>query len=265
MPFTMRKLGKTGITVSPFGIGGGYGASAKVLESGLEAGINTFFFAPIFPTYTPMMLWIRALPPSKKEKINIFSASYFWRIPYSIERTVKRHLSWLKAEKLDVFFLGWTSSISQDSTFDTLLKLKDRKLIRYIGISAHNRKLIPEMIKKYPIDVVMVRYNIIHRGAENEVFPYIKDQGLIAFNALKHGAVLKQNKNWDESKGKFPSAEEAYRFVLSNNKVHLCIAGPRRTSDTKTLQAAISGGPLDEERKKELCAYGNFLYQQKVT
>lgn len=261
MSYKNRILGRTGLNVSPFAIGGGYGAGKKILESAFESGFNTFFFAPIFPTYTPMMLWLRSKFPSMRDKINLFTASYFWKLPFSIERTIRRHLSWLRTDYIDVFFLGWTSSKTQDSTFDSLLKLKEKKLIRFIGISAHNRKLIPELIKKYPIDVVMVRYNIIHRGAEKEVFPYIKSQGVIAFNVLKHGKVLKKEKNWDERNGKFPTAEEAYRFAFTNKSVHLCLAGPRTLSHIETLRSAMANGNLEDKRISELRAFGDFLYK----
>lgn len=261
MSFQNRTLGRTGLTVSPFGVGGGYGARKEILESAFEAGINTFFFAPIFPTYTPMMLWLRSKFPIHRDRINLFTASYFWRIPFSIERTIKRHLNWLKTDYIDVFFLGWTSSISLESAFETLHKLKEKKLIRFIGISAHNRALISQLLKKYPVDVIMVRYNIAHRGAEKEVFPYVKDQGVIAFNALKHGRILKKHKNWDEKNGKFPTVEEAYRFVLSNENVHMCLAGPRKQSHIEVIKSAMKNGVLPGSRHKELCDYGDFIYK----
>lgn len=262
MSFKNKKLGRTGLYVSPFAIGGGYGAGKEILERAFESGINTFFYAPIFPTYTPMMLWLRSKFLQNRDKINLFTATYFWRIPFSIERTVKRHLRWLKTDYIDVFFLGWTSSIAQESAFDTLLRLKEKRLIRFIGISAHNRKLIPELIKKYPVDVVMIRYNIIHRGAEKEVFPFIKDQGVIAFNVLKHGKVLKRDKDWNENNGKFPTAEEAYRFALSNENVDLCLAGPSKPEHVEIIKNAIKNGPLQKERYRELCEYGDFLYKK---
>lgn len=145
MSFKNRTLGRTGLNVAPFGIGGGYGASKQILEFAFESGINTFFYAPIFPTYTPMMLWLRSKFPAMRDKINLFTASYFWRLPFSIERTIKRHLNWLKTDFIDVFFLGWTSSLIQDSAFDSLLKLKDKKLIRFIGT-------IKNVIKNGPLD-----------------------------------------------------------------------------------------------------------------
>ncbi len=255
-----RVLGRTKLVVSPFGIGGGYGASREILESAFESGINTFFFAPIFPTYIPMMLWLRGKFPALRDKINLFTASYFWRLPFSIDRTIYRHLKWLRTDYIDVFFLGWTSSMAQDRAFEALLKLKEKKLIRFIGISAHNRALFPALINKYPVDVLMVRYNIEHRGAEKEVFPYVKDRGVIAFNALKHGRILKKDKKWDESRGKFPTAEDAYRFVLSNKNVDMCLAGPSKLSHIETIKNAISAGPLEGKRISELCAYGDFLH-----
>lgn len=89
MSFKNRTLGRTGLNVAPFGIGGGYGASKQILEFAFESGINTFFYAPIFPTYTPMMLWLRSKFPAMRDKINLFTASYFCGSPFQLKEQSK--------------------------------------------------------------------------------------------------------------------------------------------------------------------------------
>jgi len=60
--------------------------------------------------------------------------------------------------------------------------------------------MILHMAQKWPIfDVLMVRYNAAHRGAEHEIFSHLDEkdrQGIVAFNALKHGAMLKRPRGW---------------------------------------------------------------------
>jgi aryl-alcohol dehydrogenase-like predicted oxidoreductase len=56
---------------------------------------------------------------------------------------------------------------------EALLKMKDKGMIRHVAISAHNRKLAARLAKELPLDAIMIRYNIAHRGADNEVFPFL--------------------------------------------------------------------------------------------
>lgn len=261
MGFKKRKLGRTGLTVSPFAVGGGYGALPYVFDRAHEAGVNVFFYSSFFPTYIPMVFWLRSVLPVKRDNLVLITATYLWRLKGSLKRVIDRHLLMLKTDYIDIFLLGWTKSINQDRAFDELKRIKEKGKIKFIGVSVHNRSLIPGIIEKYDVDVVMTRYNIAHRGAESDVYPYVKDQGVIAFNALKHGRVIKKKKGWDESKGKFPTASEAYRFVLSNKNVHLCLAGPRLLSHIEEIKEAMEKGPLDEERIRELCLVGDFIHR----
>jgi len=260
MPFKKKNLGKTGLQVPPFAIGGGYGAMPRILDEAFESGLNTYFYAPFFPTYTPMTKWLRSRFPARRDEHILITTSYFWRIPGALERTLKRHLSWLRADYIDVFMLGWIKSADQERAFETLEKMKEKKLFKYIGISAHTRKLFPEVMKKFPVDVVMTRYNFAHRGAEKEVFPFVKKEGVIAFNALKHGRILRKFRGWDESNGKFPTAAEAYRYALSNPAVHMCLAGPNRSAHVESLRQAMAAGPLDKKRIADLSGLGDFIH-----
>ena len=55
MSFTSRPLGRTGLTVFPIGIGGGYRIPEKDLDYARERGVNYFF---LFPTYYPITRWL---------------------------------------------------------------------------------------------------------------------------------------------------------------------------------------------------------------
>jgi aryl-alcohol dehydrogenase-like predicted oxidoreductase len=258
--FKKRILGNTGIEVTPFAIGGGYLASPTVLNRAFDAGINTYFYAPFFPTYLPMAAWLRSRFPKKRDKHILCTASYFWKLPGALDRTVHRHLKWLRAEYIDIFFLGWMKHTNHERAFDTLLELKEKKVIRHIGISVHTRSLAPEVMVKFPVEVVMTRYNIAHRGAERDIFPHVKNEGVVAFNALKHGKALGKPKGWKESDGAPATAGEAYRFVLSNDTVQICLAGPMKTAHVDELVSAMKEGPLEKKRMEELRKIGDALH-----
>ncbi len=121
MSFASRPLGRTGITVFPIGIGGGYSLSRKDLDYACDRGVNCFFWGPVFPTYFPMTRW-------------------------------------LGTDYLDLFHLGWIRS-KDEKALEILLEIKDKGRIRHLAISAHNRRLAACLANEWPVDVVMIRYN----------------------------------------------------------------------------------------------------------
>ncbi len=92
----------------------------------------------------------------------------------------------------------------------------------------------------------MIRYNMAHRGAEQEVFPFLPEKdrpGIIGFNATKHKTLLRRPKGWKADKP-VPTAGDCYRFVLSNPSVDMVLAGPRSTQQIDEAIEAVEKGPL---------------------
>jgi aryl-alcohol dehydrogenase-like predicted oxidoreductase len=260
MAFERRGLGRTGLTVSPFAIGGGYRIGDDGVTWAFEHGINTFFWAPWMPTYRPMERALRQLLPAHRDEIVLMTAAYSWLLPGSLERSVHRHLRRLGTDHIDVFLLGFVLRESQARAFDQLARLKERGLVRAIGFSSHNRPMVRRVAERWPgIDVLMVRYNAAHRGLETDILPHLDGQdgrGLIAFNALKHGAMLRRPSAWPADRP-LPSARQCYRFVLSQPRVHLCLAGASGVAQVKELLQAASEGPLTPEELSFMQAFGD--------
>jgi len=260
--FKPRKLGRSGETVFPVAVGGGYAAPGKVYDMACERGVNFFFYGPIFPTYLPMSRWLSSRTPSQRGKILIATVSYFWKIPGSLERSLARHLRWLKTEYLDFFFLGWIRN-KDEASMEALLKMKDKGLIRHIAISAHNRKLAACLAKEWPLDAIMIRYNIAHRGADKEVFPFLPEKnrpGVIGFKALKNGRLIRQAACMPGAP--VLTSTDLYRFVLSTPYIDMCLAGPKTIPQLEDLLKAVELGPLDRERFMELCSLGDSLHRK---
>ncbi len=256
MSFAPRPLGRTGLTVFPIGIGGGYSLSRKDLDYARDRGVNYFFWGPVFPTYYPMARWLPSLKPEQREKIILTTVSYVWKIPGSISRSVERHLRWLGTDYLDVFHLGWIRS-KDEKALEKLLKLKDKGLIRHLAISAHNRRLAARLANEWPLDVIMIRYNAAHRGAEQELFPHLPEGGpaVVSFNSTRYRSLLRRPRGWPEDEP-IPTPEDCFRFVLNHPKIDLCLAGPRNRSELEAPLRAVELGPLDQERYDWLCRFG---------
>ena len=145
---------------------------------------------------------------------------------------------------------------------DRALKLKDKGLVKFIGISGHNRKLFPKLAQEGLFDLFHIRYNAAHRGAEKETFPYLtgeKRPGNVTYTATRWGHLLNLKKM---PTGEPPlAARDCYRFSLSNPSVDVCLCGPQNISQMKDALKALDLGPLDEKEMNRVKMIGDHVHQ----
>ena len=263
MKFEPRKLVNDTRAVQAIGIGGGMGISGKALELAWERGINYFFYAPVFPTYRSEAKWLKEKFKTQREKIIVGTCTYFWKAPGSLERSLRRHLKWLGTDYVDYFHLGMVRK-DDPAAFEQVLKFKEKKLIRHLAFSSHDRKLAAALIKKYPVDLAMIRYNAAHIGAETEFFPAVDPAkiSVVAFNTIRHKSLLKAPRGWDKSKP-VPTAGDCYRFALSEPKVTLVLAGPSNEKHMREILATLDQGPMTEAELKWMREFGDAVYGRK--
>jgi predicted aldo/keto reductase-like oxidoreductase len=132
-------------------------------------------------------------------------------------------------------------------------------LIRSIGITSHQRPLAAEIARSRLLDVLMIRYNAAHRGAEREVFPVTDEMGIpvIAYTGLRWGALLEPTPG-DPPGFHVPRAPDWYRFVLQSRSVAVALAAPQNRAeldeDLSVLQATE---PLGSEAYALLAEHGD--------
>jgi aryl-alcohol dehydrogenase-like predicted oxidoreductase len=109
----------------------------------------------------------------------------------------------------------------------------------------------------------MIRYNAAHRGAEQEIFPYLSlhNPGVISYTATRWTALLRRPRGWP-AEGRLPSAAMCYRFVLSNPHVDVCLAAPSNPTQLEENLAALRQGPLDEEEMRFMREFGDAVHRQ---
>jgi aryl-alcohol dehydrogenase-like predicted oxidoreductase len=110
----------------------------------------------------------------------------------------------------------------------------------------------------------MIRYNAAHRGAEQEIFPFLRahDPGVVSYTATRWEALLKRPRGWPAD-GPVPTAGLCYRFVLSNPHVHVCMTAPRNIEQFEETVSALAGGPLDEDEMSFMRKFGDAVHDQK--
>jgi predicted aldo/keto reductase-like oxidoreductase len=130
--------------------------------------------------------------------------------------------------------------------------------VRRLGVTTHQRPLAAEMARSGLLDLLMIRYNAAHRGAEQEVFPATDEISLpiIAYTGLRWGALLRPTPD-DPPGFVVPPAPAWYRFVLQSPSVTVVLAAPNDRSELEEdLTVLDATGPLDPGEYERLAEHG---------
>jgi len=182
--FSFRMLPVIEKRVFRMGIAGNYGLDSSDVEWAAEQGANYWVWGASFKKVTA---GIKEVIGKNREKnvVALLGWGFFgWQIRKSVEKALQK----LNTDYLDVFKLGWlgrTSFYSQ-GVVDSLLKLKQEGKIKAIGTSIHDRKRAGQLALDSELDLLMIRYNAKHTGAEEDIFPHLKKRNpvVVSYTAL---------------------------------------------------------------------------------
>lgn len=183
---------------------------------------------------------------------------------------VEESLRDLKTEYIDIvtFYYvehqsEWERIIGSKGAYEGLQKARESGKVRILGLTSHQRKLAASIVQSSKLDMLMIRYNAAHRGAEREVFPLTDAAKLpiVAFTCLRWGALL-DNTPDDPHQFKPPSAGECYRFVLSNPSVSVALMAPdNRTELVENLKLLDDWRKMSPDEDKMMRAHGDRVYR----
>jgi aryl-alcohol dehydrogenase-like predicted oxidoreductase len=142
--------------------------------------------------------------------------------------------------------------------------MKEKGLVRFIGVSSHNRKLLGKLARDREFDVLHLRYNAAHRGAECDIFPHLsgeKRPGAVAFTATRWGQLLREKKMPPGETP--PTAVDCYRFVLSNPAVDVCMTGAKTAAQLRENLAVFDSGPMSEDELARMRRIGDHVHGPK--
>ncbi|MCX6552647.1 MAG: hypothetical protein NTY02_16865 [Acidobacteria bacterium] len=244
MSFTTRPLGSTGLTVGPLGISASYGVSADDVVRAADAGMNYVYWGS---RRTPAFAdGLRRLAP-RRERL-VFVLQSYSRLPMLLTSSVERALSRVAYDHADVLLLGfWNASIHR-RILDAARALRDRGLVSFLAVSSHNRRLAATFAASGDVDIVHVRYNAAHPGAEADFFPHLPAErrpGIVSFTGTSWGQLL--NPKHTPAGERTPTAADCYRFALTHPDVDVCVTGPGSAAHVDEALRAIDGGPLSSD------------------
>lgn len=256
------RLGRSGLKVGRLGISSSFGASSEVFEMAFEAGCNYFTYGTFVKGGSNEMCKAVRNLVKKGERDQLVVAIYSYsHIHFLVEYFLRKDLKRLGIDYADVLILGYYNQKPHPRMLKRVLQLKEKGLIRNMAVSSHKRKLFPELEKEKLMDVMHVRYNAVNRGAELDVFPFVGGNdrpGMVTYTATRWRQLL--------SLKRMPldinplKAVDAYRFVLSNSNVDVCMVGAKDKRQMQENLSVLDMAPMGEEEMKYIREIGDFIY-----
>ena len=241
---TRRTLGRSGLVAGRIGLGSSFGVGDADLEHALDRGVSWFYWGSL--RREGFARGLRPLLRSRRDEVQLVVQSYA-RFGLPMRLSVEHALRRLRAERADVLLLGMWNRPVPPRILDTALALKERGLVGALQVSCHDRPTFERHAADERIDLIMVRYNAAHPGAEKDVFPRLPESppGVVAYTATCWGWLLDPRRLPEGEP--VPRASDCYRFALTHPAVDLCLSGPRNRSDLDEALAALERGPMDED------------------
>jgi predicted aldo/keto reductase-like oxidoreductase len=289
--FLHRDVPAFGNRMFRLGLSTTFGIDGEDLEWALEQGFNYVFWTPKSRRVTKSL---KAALKRDRESIILACGPTTGYYGGGIRRACERLLKKLDTDYLDVFQLFWLGRASawRPSTIDALVSLRESGKVRAIGTSIHDRIKAGNLAEDSPLDMLMIRYNAAHRGAEQDIFPHLdkreepspqggassmkkpchsspytasgilafsRKPAIVAYTATRWRALLNRPKGWT---GPVMTAGDCYRFCLDNPHVDLVLTGPKnRLQLEENLRCLKENGPLSEEEKRWISDFGQMVHQ----
>lgn len=260
-----RELGQTGMQSSRLGIGSTFDAPARVIEEAFDRGINYLYWGTVRqPEFARAM---RNLAKQHRDELILTVQSYS-NEPGTIEGEVEDALKSAGLEHFDFLLLGARGEAPDDAYVELFERLRERGKVRFMSLSSHNRPLLPQLLADYeqgrsPYELLMLRYNAVHRGAETDVFPFVPGRSrpaIVTYTATRWGHLLDASKM---PPGEEPlSARDCYRYSLSHPAVDMVLCGPANAEQMNEAIAALERGPLELEERERIERIGAYIYGQ---
>ena len=291
LPF-YRKLGRTDLTVSCLGLGGGGSISSEDTLYAFDQGINYFFYSSdlhhyIYSSMSGALRQLCGRGSSVREKVVLATVTYI-KSPEAAMAALLDQFVELGIDYIDVFFWGWigskdgsaledclqlspelrgSNSVYQrtiERRFGTSERLKKMGAVRYIGASFHDVNLARQWLHSPLLDVVMVRNNITHRYAQEQVFNQLDSQdpqrpGIVTFKSAGSQTEFLSDAPPGLPEGCWRlSVPDLYRYSLSQNFVDVCLTGLQCREEVDAAIAGVQQGKLAPSELDYFNLYGDL-------
>ncbi len=251
IPILQRPIHRVGIV-------GNYGISPETFEAALEAGINYVFWTPKMRKITPVL---KAALKRDRASIVLATGPTFSYFGGSLQKGADSIRRLLDIDQIDLFQQFWLGKTAAEtaSTREALLTLRESGAVRHIGTSIHDRPRAGQLARDRVYDMLMVRYNAAHPGAEQDIFPHVDPAAtmLTAYTATRWRKLLKRPRGWT---GFVPSAADCYRFCLSHTAVDVVLMGVKTREQLAENLRGLEQGPMVGDEMAMMREFGRVVH-----
>ncbi|MBI5341826.1 MAG: aldo/keto reductase [Deltaproteobacteria bacterium] len=250
----MPKLGRR---LFRLGLSGTFGLDEVGCREALER-IQYVFWSPRMKGLT---IALRDALARDRERYAVSAGPLMGYFPGAVRRAAEASLRALNIDYLDVFQLYWLGRMSAftGTVQEELVKLRDEGKVRALGVSIHDRPRAGKLAEDSILDLLMIRYNAAHPGAEQDIFPHLAKRRpmVVAYTATAWRKLLRAPRGW---KGRVATAGDCYRFCLSCPHVDVTLIGPRNVAELRENLASLDPGPLSSEEMAFMRDFGRAVH-----
>jgi len=236
VPALKKRVFRLGLAVS-------HGLDDAGIREALDGEVNYVFWNPLARKLVEPLR--DALARDRDRYVVATGPSFGW-FAGPIRRRVEAALRTLGTDYLDVLQLYWVgvSSALSEANLEELARLREEGKVRAVGVSIHDRQRAGRLADDSVLDLLMIRYNAAHPGAEKDVFPHLarRRPAVIAYTATSWRKLLRAPRGWTERPA---TAGECYRFCLSSPCVDVVLCSPANAEQLREDLGAAARGPLD--------------------
>lgn len=240
------------------GLAASFGIDEDGVKAAMDRGVNLFLWTmrgkglgrPLKQALT-----------ERRDSIAVVGYAAIGWFGWGVRRGAESLLRKLGTDYLDVYQLGWlgVGSAFTRTIERELVHLRESGKVRALSVSIHNRPRAAELARTSPLDMLMIRYNASHPGAEKDIFPSLNDgkPSILAYTATDWRRLLKRPKGWD---GQPMSAGDCYRFQLSSPYVDMALMGPANRAQLEENLVALEKGPLTPAEDQYMRGFGKAVH-----
>ncbi|MFO0618792.1 MAG: aldo/keto reductase [Polyangiaceae bacterium] len=248
-----------GKKVFRLGLATNYGIDEDGVRAAIDRGVNFFLWTSRGDK--GLRAPLRGALGERREDVVVAGFATLGYFGWTVRRAADKLLRALGTDYLDVLLLGWVGvgSALTDATQEELVKLRETGKVRAIGCSIHDRARAGKLAADSPLDLLMIRYNAAHPGAERDIFPHKRDKtpSILAYTATDWRKLLKKPSGWD---GPVMTGPDCYRFQLSSPHVDLALTGPKTRAELEENLDGLAKGPLEPAEAEWMRAFGRVVH-----
>jgi predicted aldo/keto reductase-like oxidoreductase len=206
---------------------------------------------------------VAALGPRRREVV--VCVQFEARTAAEAEAELRQVLHELHTDYVDVLTFyyveeaaEWEQILGPDGALAFCREARRAGRARLLGLTSHQRPLAAEAGRSGLLDLLMIRYNAAHRGAEQDVFPVTDALGLpvVVYTCLRWGALLRGTPD-DPPGFAVPRAPAWYRFALQTPSVSVALMAPANRAELEEdLSVLDEREPLRPEEYERLAVHG---------